>query len=646
MANKVLFLLTCPLTPETTIETDERIKAVRDVIAMGGFTDSKGVPLTLESFEFHYLVAESCFTPTGVLSPSKWKKLYKIEDFDRVIKDFGAVIVVEPTFTRLLTKDIFYTAVKNKYSYKQVNFFPVYPCKDLVDPRIEEALMRVDAAYSTANSESISAPSTTEVRIIRDREGIDDMWLTVLNTGLCCFDVETNEIDAGKKEGRIRYFQQGFKITTLSISPACGISYVMSIEHKDFVWEREDFLYLLQVLRKIFKNKDVVKIAQNIKYDLNALSVYGITQYAGEFNDTMLMGHLLNENEEVSLERFTQLYLPTFHGYKIKNFNIGFEELAKYNAQDTDNTLRIFVHFECKLRADIRRYKIYRNLSLSTFWVLHNAERHGALVDPDYIAKSIDECEELIERKRLEMMAHPMVLKYRYHKAIREETARLAKKKLELGFVGEERAAELIEKTEINFGSPKQLSELLFDKNIGFGIVALEDDTKEQTTSTRHEILASIDDEFVTTLLQFRALEKTLGTFFKGLADKEHEGRIHMSFRQVGTVTGRLSCVTLDTQLQTSNGLLNIGTLVTEAASLDISEQGVQVLTHDGSYQLVTHSLNQGVQEIYEVELETGEKIKCTENHRFFTNKGWYFLKDILSLSSEDSNNLKIIKYG
>ena len=618
MAKNVLLVLGSP-KGDFIHDIEPRTEDLCSFLDSGGITKDDGTPLNSNDFDYAYLAKEDCYTASGVISPTKWAK-YKLSptELAELFKPYKAVVTLDATATKLITSDRFTEAIKNKYSYASKAVFPTQVVS-MEDERFLSLINRIDTAYAFTEAGEIPQPKLTECIVIDTIEGVKTMMQACYKTGLCVFDVETNEIDNGKKEGRLQYYKEGFKVTTLSISPCAGISYVTSIEHKDKVLSANVFEYLIIALRTLFVEETITKVAHNLKYDLNALSVYGITEYKGRFADTMLMAHLINEAESVGLERLTEMYLPTFHGYKIKNFNIGFGELAKYNAQDTDNTCRLFNFLEIKLRDDMRKYKLYRSVIMPTFWELYYAERHGALIDTDFIEQSIIDCEALIEEKYQELLTFQEV-------------------------------KDFIEKQgkEINFGSPKQLSELLYGSE-GFKIKAFDQDTGEPSTSTAAEILATIDHPFIEILQQYRGLNKTLGTFFIGIRDKVHEGVIHTQFKIHGTRTGRASCVTYSTKILLETGKVEIGKIIPEfEGARDIRYLGLQALTHDGTYQLITHGINQGNQEVYEVELESGEIVKCTLEHKFLTNKGWYCLKDIISLQSESNfiDNLKILAYG
>ena len=149
-------------------------------------------------------------------------------------------------------------------------------------------------------------------------------------------------------------------------------------------------------------------------------------------------------------------------------------------------------------------------------------------------------------------------------------------------------------------------------------------------------------EEFVGSLLLLRSLRKTQSTYLRGIhkvLDKDN--KVHPSFLLHGTSTGRLSCVTKDTLLKTDIGLIAIGDLIPDDYGIVELDNEINVLTHTGEYQKITHGINKGYEQMYEVELENDATIECTEEHRFLTNEGWLTLKSILSLRSKRTIKIK-----
>lgn len=136
-------------------------------------------------------------------------------------------------------------------------------------------------------------------------------------------------------------------------------------------------------------------------------------------------------------------------------------------------------------------------------------------------------------------------------------------------------------------------------------------------------------------IAQYNEAKKLLSTYGeKFITDNvEPDGKVRSVFKQI-VGTGRVSCVDEKTLIRTNIGLIPIGVLCPDKEGTS-SVHGAKAYTHTGEYQRITHGIHKGYQEMFEVELDTGEKITCTRDHRFLTDKGWYSLEDILSSSSE-----------
>lgn len=145
-------------------------------------------------------------------------------------------------------------------------------------------------------------------------------------------------------------------------------------------------------------------------------------------------------------------------------------------------------------------------------------------------------------------------------------------------------------------------------------------------------------DTFLTNYLLWNKSKQCCTTFGEEWLKSIHPitGRVHSSYTQILN-TGRM-CVSIDTLLTTDKGLVRIGDIIPKKHNSEkVLNFTLNVKTHTGKYQKVTHSINKGKEEMYEVELETGHIVKCTLNHKFLTNDGWYSLKDILSLQTKTS---------
>lgn len=287
---------------------------------------------------------------------------------------------------------------------------------------------------------------------------------------------------------------------------------------------------------------------------------------------------------------------PQFQGYEkeVKQTDwakVPLYTLVKYNAKDTDATLRLLTFFEAQLLNDPRLYKIYRNLTIPFLKSSFEAEHAGMLIDRPYLQEAVEGANLMAAEFVEKLENHPTVLKFsaaerervtteailNLEQRLREAftksrlswegkqrakiekytgdpkaTAKLAKAQADLdaGYqheptkTEEKYAAELAQlksgaKTPyggINFASVPQLRELLYTSK-GFNLKATSESTDEKA-------LKELSDKsgFVDGLLTLRSLRKTVSTYMVGILDRlDAADRVHTSFLIHGTASGRIS---------------------------------------------------------------------------------------------------------
>lgn len=176
--------------------------------------------------------------------------------------------------------------------------------------------------------------------------------------------------------------------------------------------------------------------------------------------------------------------------------------------------------------------------------------------------------------------------------------------------------------------SSKQVGELLYDI-FKFPVLVV---TEKGAPSTNKKAMEAIEHKlksgglnvsqnavkFGKYLMTYRKLNQTNNTFLKGFPEKlQDDGLIHANFLLHGTKTGRLSCVSADTKIQTEDGECNISDLRFTKYSKS------SILTHKGRYKKLLDVIYKGKDFMYEVTLESGKKIQCTKDHKFLTKGGW-----------------------
>lgn len=270
---------------------------------------------------------------------------------------------------------------------------------------------------------------------------------------------------------------------------------------------------VLGALKPLLEDPNIKKVGQNLKYDRSVLINHGITMQ-GIANDTMLESYVLNSTatrHDMDSLATAHLGHTTIHfediagkGAKQITFNqIPLDKAAPYAAEDADITLRLHNKLTSELALEPALGKVLENLELPLIPVLSNIERHGALIDAGLLAEQSAEHETRM-------------------KALEEEVFEIA---------GE----------EFNLGSPKQLGKIMFEK---LSLPAIKK-TKSGAPSTSEEVLQelALDYPLPKLLLEYRGLSKLKSTYTDKLPTliNPNTGRVHTSYHQAVTATGRLS---------------------------------------------------------------------------------------------------------
>ncbi len=311
-----------------------------------------------------------------------------------------------------------------------------------------------------------------------------------------CFDTETTGLNPFEAE-----------IVGLSISYKENEAYYVP-----FSENKEATTTVLSEFKPLFENETIEKIGQNIKYDLNVLTNYGI-QLKGKLFDTMIAHYLIQPDMKHNMDLLAEAYLgykpvsiETLIGKKGKNQksmrDIPQEDIVDYACEDADITLQLKNQFEPKMNETLKQ--LMDEIETPLIPVLGAMEKEGIKLDVPALAKFSEELEILI--------------------------VDLTKKILD--FSGE----------EFNIDSPKQLGEVLFDK---MQIVEKAKKTKTGQYSTSEDVLSKLANkhEIVPLILEYRSLKKLKSTYVDALPElvSATDGKIHTSYMQTVAATGRLS---------------------------------------------------------------------------------------------------------
>ena len=406
--------------------------------------------------------------------------------------------------------------------------------------------------------------SNYRYRIVKNEGELNRLIKHCKKTGYCSSDFETTGANA---------MYPGSKPTILGVSFQPGSAWIIPLAHKDSVfldrWER----ILKWFGREVIENPKVVKIGQNIKFEMSWWRKYGVTM-RGRVFDTMLAKYLLDEERPHDLKSMVQRFMPEFDGYDLPGqpgdkatteqliefwSNVPLETLSEYCALDSDLTFRLSIFFEQRL-IDNGFYPLFRNMMMMATRVLAEAEYTGMEVDVNYVRSLIDTYQKRIADCERNLRNNPVVLKYERERLRRVKEDLLVtyrikgdKKKLSkllAGGYNTKKEQDML--APINFGSPKQMINLLFDSSDGFGFeiekYTMDKKTKKQTStpSTAEDVLTGLllkdDTGFIKNLLELRELTKLYSTYIDGIYKRTNSNsRVHGSFLLHGTVTGRLS---------------------------------------------------------------------------------------------------------
>ncbi len=270
---------------------------------------------------------------------------------------------------------------------------------------------------------------------------------------------------------------------------------------------------VLDCLRPLLESEDHPKVGQNLKYDAHVLANHGI-ELRGIAHDTMLQSYVLNSTatrHDLDSLALTYLGIKTVRyedvagkGAKQVGFHqVALEKAVPYAAEDADIALRLHRVLWPRLQAEPSLRRVYEEIEMPLVPVLMRMERHGVLIDRDEL------------RRLSEELARRMA-------AIEEQVYCIA---------GE----------TFNLASPRQIQAVLFDK---LGLPVLKKTPKGQP-STAEDVLQRLAESFELPrlILEHRSLSKLKSTYADRLPQQIHPrtGRVHTSYHQAVTATGRLS---------------------------------------------------------------------------------------------------------
>ena len=355
-----------------------------------------------------------------------------------------------------------------------------------------------DGAEEIKNGPSQSIKTVVhDYQLVDREEDIQKLCDFLITKGFVSFDTETTSTEAINAE-------------------LVGLSFCVE-ERKAFYVpvpaDRQEAEKIVNIFKPLYESEEILKIGQNMKYDIEVLGNYGI-EVRGKMFDTMIAHYLIQPELRHNMDYMAEIYLgyQTIHieeligpkGKGQKNMrDLTPEQIYEYAAEDADITLQL----KNKLEPELKKYgaeDLFYNIEMPLMPVLAEMEMNGVRIDTD---------------------------------SLKETSGVLTSRMKEI----ESRIYELAG-MEFNIASPKQVGEVLFDK---LKIVEKAKKTKTGQYVTNEEVLQSLKHkhEIVADILEHRGLKKLLGTYVDALPKliNPRTGHIHTSFNQTVTATGRLS---------------------------------------------------------------------------------------------------------
>ncbi len=386
----------------------------------------------------------------------------------------------------------------------------------------------------------------TDYTVVTIREQLDSMIAAIEETGSFAFDTETTDLDAMRAD-----------LVGLSFATAPGRAWYIPVGHRE--GEQLPLESVLAAVRPLFESPDIAKSAHNANYDMTVLANHGVRFSNVDF-DTMIAAHLLGRSynqlglKDLSLNELGHEMTPITdligRGRKQVTFDrVDIAAAADYAAADADITFRLREVFEPQVQKENLR-GLMDDTEMELLPVLVRMQRHGIKMDAGVLHEMSADLYRQIEQIKSDIYQS----------------------------VGH----------EVNLDSPKQLSDLLF------GELSLPKTRRTKTGwSTDANALEEIKGihPVVDGILEYRQVSKLKSTYVDALPDmvNQRTGRVHTSYNQTGSATGRISSSDPNLQnipIRTEMGRQVRRAFVAEGApdwqlfSADYSQIELRVLAH------------------------------------------------------------------
>jgi len=420
-----------------------------------------------------------------------------------------------------------------------INLFQSYQFTSLLN-KLPGATTRQEEPSSPGRRNAGVSPTNAEYKLIQTEKEADEFIKELKKQKEFCFDTETTGLDPfNSKLLGISFCWEEGQAYYLPIAQVKGEGLFEEIKINQ-TW--------LKKLQPIFADKKITKIGHNLKFDSEMLINQGLEVNNLAF-DTMIASYVLNPGSRAhSLDNlaFTELghqmisFSDLTNNKKMPITQVPLPKLAEYSCEDADYTWRLYLLLSTKLKSE-KFVKLFEEIEMPLIPVLIAMEQDGIKIDPQYLKTFSKKIQKQID-------------------AVSKNIYKLAG-------------------SEFNISSPLQLKEILFDKlqisTAGIGRIKTgfsTDAASLEKLKGRHKIIDLISD--------YRELSKLKNTYIDALPQliEKQTGRVHTSFNQTITATGRLS--SSEPNLQNIPIKTALGREVRKAF---IAEKGYKLLAADYS---------------------------------------------------------------
>lgn len=478
-------------------------------------------------------------------------------------------------------------AIKEPDAEKLVTFLSAQGFKSLTNKTIKKhGLTDVAPEPAPASQNTPAAPANnihTNYEAVTTLTALQKWIDAAKHAGHVAFDVETTSLDA--MQAKLVGFSLCIEAGKACYVPIGHVTGEATATQSDMFGDETASTGVtlapnqipmndaLAAIRPLLQDPSVIKIGQNIKYDLMIMLQHGVNIYP--MDDTMLLSYTLNAGaHKQGMDELCKRYLDiatisydsiTGTGKKRINFSeVEIEKAIDYAAEDADMTLRLWQFFKPQLR-ERKLTTIYETIERPLIAILTNMERTGIKVDHLQLKGLSDDFAKRMHS--LESEIHTLA----------DET--------------------------FNVGSPKQLGEILFDK---MSLEGGKKSAKSGAYTTDSEVLESLaaqGHELPEKVLLWRQLAKLKSTYTDALAEQINPNtkRVHTSYAMAITTTGRLSSSDPNLQnipIRTEEGKKIRNTFIAESGytllSADYSQIELRLLAHMADIEVLKTAFKNG----------------------------------------------------